>query len=115
MKTKLITLLFSSFVFLGNAQSNDTLSTIKNKDKISYKQFIAPAALITAGTLLLNTNLNTDLQINARKSFGENFHTSADNYIQLAPVAQIYLGKSLGFKPKNDFQHQTINIVMANV
>ncbi|WP_338407411.1 phosphatase PAP2 family protein [uncultured Flavobacterium sp.] len=115
MKIKLLTILISSIVFLGNAQTNDTISSIKKQNKISYKQFIVPVALITAGTLLLNTNINTDLQINARKSFGENFHTSADNYIPFVPVAQIYLGKSLGFKPKNDFYHQTINIAIANV
>jgi membrane-associated phospholipid phosphatase len=114
MKTKLFTLLFSSFVFLVNAQSNQTLS-LKNKDTISYKNFIAPAALVTAGIVLLKTNFNNDLQTNTRKLFGNSFHTSVDNIIPLAPVVQIYLGKYLGFQPKNDFQHQTINIVIANV
>lgn len=114
MKAKLFTLLFSLLVFISNAQSIDTISALKNQDKISYKKFIAPAILITAGTLLLKTNVNSDLQTNAKKLFGSDFHTSADNYIQLAPIAQIYLGKYLGFKPKNDFQHQTINIIIAN-
>lgn len=114
MKTKIFTLTFSLLVFLGNAQSKDTITTLKNQDQISYKQFIAPVALITAGTLLLNTKLNDDLQSNANRFFGENFHTSVDNYLQFVPVAQIYLGKSFGFKTKNDFQHQTINIVIAN-
>jgi len=115
MKTKLLTFVFSLLVFLGNAQSNYTISNIKNQEKISYKQFIVPVTLITAGTLLLNTALNDDLQSNANRFFGNDFHTPADNYLQFVPVAQIYLGKSLGFKPKNDFQHQTINIVIANV
>jgi PAP2 superfamily len=114
MKTKLLTLTFSLLVFLGNAQTKDSIAATKNQEKLSYKQFIAPAALITAGTLLLNTALNDDLQSNANDFFGEDFHTSADNYLQLVPVAQIYLGKTFGFKPKNDFQHQTINIVIAN-
>lgn len=114
MKAKFITLLSSLLVFMGNAQSKDTITSTKNQDKISCKQFIAPVALITAGTLLLNTALNDDLQSNANRFFGEDFHTSADNYLQFVPVAQIYLGKTLGFKPKNDFQHQTINIVIAN-
>ena len=114
MKTKLTTLLFSLLVFTGNAQSKDTIAAIKNQDKISYKQFIAPVALITAGTLLVNTALNDDLQSNANNFFGEDFHTSADNFLPFVPVAQIYFGKSFGFKPKNDFQHQTINIIVAN-
>jgi membrane-associated phospholipid phosphatase len=114
MKTKLITLSFLLLVFMGNAQSKDTIAAIKNQDKISCKQFIAPVALLSSGALLLNTALNKDLQSNANRFFGENFQTSADNYIQFAPVAQIYLGKTFGFQPKNDFQHQTINIVIAN-
>ena len=114
MKSKLLTLTFSLLVFLGNAQINDSISSIKKKDKLSYKQFITPVALITAGTLLLNTALNDELQSNNNKFFGEAFHTASDNYLPFIPVAQIYLGKSFGFKPRNDFQHQTINIIVAN-
>lgn len=114
MRTKLFAILFSSLVFMGNAQTKDSISSPKKQDKLSYKQFIAPAALITTGTLLLNTKLNDDLQSNANRFFGQNFHTNADNYLPFVPVAQIYLGKSFGFKPKNDFQHQTINIIVAN-
>lgn len=114
MKTKLTTLLFLLLVFMGKAQTNDTIVVIKNQDKISYKQFIAPVALLTSGTLLLNSALNDDLQSNANTFFGENFHTNADDFLPFVPVAQIYLGKSFGFKPKNDFQHQTINIMVAN-
>lgn len=114
MKTKLTTLLFLLLVFLGKAQSKDTITTIKNQTKISYKQFIAPAALVTSGALLLNTALNDDLQKNANNFFGEDFHTSADNYLPFIPVAQIYLGKSLGFTAKNNFKQQTINIIVAN-
>jgi membrane-associated phospholipid phosphatase len=115
MKTKLATFLFLLLVFIGHAQTNDSIYSKKIQNKISYKQFIAPAALLTAGTFLLNTKLNDDLQANANRFFGEDFHTSADNYLQFVPVAQIYLGKTFGFKPKNDFQHQTINIIVANV
>lgn len=114
MKTKLTTLLFSLLVFMGNAQSKDTIAAIKNQDKMSYRQFIAPVVMITAGTLLLNSALNEDLQSNAIRFFGQDFHTSADNYLPFVPVTQIYLGKTFGFKPKNDFQHQTINIIVAN-
>jgi PAP2 superfamily len=113
MKTKLTILFLALLVFMGNAQS--TIAAIKNQDKISAKQFIAPVVLITTGTLLLNTALNEDLQSNANNFFGEDFSTHADNYLPFVPVAQIYLGKTFGFKPKHDFQHQTINIAIANV
>lgn len=115
MKIKFITLIFSLLAFIVNAQNQDSTRVFKFKGKITYKQFIAPAALVTSGALLLNTALNDDLQRNANTFFGRNFSTHADDFLVFVPVAQIYLGKSFGFKPKNDFQHQTINIAIANV
>ncbi|TRX24020.1 phosphatase PAP2 family protein [Flavobacterium franklandianum] len=114
MKSKLTSILFLIMVFIGNAQTQDSISIPKSKDKISYKQFIAPIALITSGSLLANTIFNDDLQSNANQFFGENFNTRADDYLQFVPVAQIYLGKTLGFKAKNNFKQQTINIIVAN-
>ncbi len=114
MKTKLLTLILSSLVFIGNAQTKASISSIKNQKKISSKQFILPGGLVITGTLLLKTNLNTDLQVNAQNLFGNSFHTSADNYLQYISIGQIYLGNSLGLKPKNDFEHRTFNIVIAN-
>ena len=115
MKTKLASLSFLLLVFMGNAQTKDSIASEKKEDKISYKQFIAPVALITTGSLLLNSALNDDLQSNANRFFGEDFQTSVDNFLPFVPVAQIYLGKSFSFKPKNNFKQQTINIAIANV
>lgn len=115
MKNKLTIILFSLLISIGNAQSKDTISSLNNHDNISYKNFIVPTALITGGALLLRTQANENLQNDIRKAFGTDFHTEADNYLQFVPIAQIYGGKYLGFKPKNDFIHQTINIVIANV
>ncbi len=111
---KVTALVLLLIVFKGNAQAIDTTSTAKQHDKIALKQFVVPAVLVTSGALLLNTQANQNIQSDIRKEFGIDFHTSVDNYIQLAPVAQIYAGKYLGFKPKNDFVHQTINIAVAN-
>ena len=97
-----------------NAQSNDSIFLAKSRNNITYKQFFAPAALISGGFVLKNTTLNQNLQTDIRKVFGTDFHTKADNYLQYEAVLQIYGGKYLGFKPKNDFLHQTINIVIAN-
>ncbi|WP_310560875.1 phosphatase PAP2 family protein [Flavobacterium sp.] len=114
MKTKLSIFLFSLLVFVGNAQTQDSISASKSQNKLLYKQLIAPVALVTTGALLLNSKLNDDLQSNANRFFGKDFHTSVDDFIPFVPVAQIYFGKTFGFKPMNDFQHQTINIVLAN-
>jgi membrane-associated phospholipid phosphatase len=115
MKNYLFCLLFLLLIAAGKAQNKDSISSIQPKAKISFKQFIAPVALITAGTLMANTAINDNLQKNANRFFGEDFSSQADNVLVFVPIAQIYLGKSLGFKPKNDFYHQTINIAVANV
>ena len=115
MKTKIFALTFSFLVFFANAQTKGSISISKSKDKISYKHFVAPVALVTAGSLLLNSALNDDLQANANRFFGKDFKTNADDFLLFVPIGQIYLGKSFGFTPKNDFQHQTINIAIANV
>lgn len=114
MKIQLSFLLFVANILFGNAQNKDSISSIKTANKIEYKQFIAPIALVTAGTLLVNSALNEDLQSNANRFFGEDFHTSADNFLPFVPVAAIYLGPSFGFKPQNNFKQQTINIMVAN-
>jgi membrane-associated phospholipid phosphatase len=114
MKTKLIVVLFLASFFNGNAQSNDSIFIGKSPKNITYKQFIAPVALISGGFILKNTTLNQNSQTDIRKVFATDFHTKVDNYLQYEAVLQIYGGRYLGFKPKNDFLHQTINIVIAN-
>lgn len=100
------TLLFTQIY----GQKNDTLTS----NKLSYKHFIIPATLIAGGSLLLGSPLNADLQERSRAVTGENFHSGADNAFPLIPIAQIYAGKYLGFRPKNTVLHQSIDIVVAN-
>ena len=111
MKYKLILLVFIVLATQMYGQKIDTLSTSK---KLSYKAFIIPTAMITAGVILLNTDDNQELQDKSNNFFGKNFHSTADNIFPLVPIAQIYTGRYLGFEPKNNFKHQTIDLVVAN-
>ncbi len=111
MKNSVIAFLFTLIMLQMYGQKMDTLTPSK---KVSYKAFLLPTVLISGGTLLLNSRLNTDLQENFNTFFGENFHTYADNILLFAPIAQIYAGKYFGFKSKNDFSQQTKNIAIAN-
>lgn len=112
MKIKLLMVLIFFLSLNGNAQQKDSISSIK--DNLSYKHFIIPAALISSGLLLKNAPMNKNLQGNLRAILGTDFQTKADNYLQYEAVLQIYGGRYLGFKPKNDFLHQTINIAISN-
>jgi membrane-associated phospholipid phosphatase len=102
------------FLFISNAQSIDSISQTKCQDKISLKHFIAPTVLISGGLLIRNTPVNKNLQEDVQRTLGNDFHTEVDNYLQFGGIAQIYGGRYLGFKPKNDLLHQTINIAVAN-
>ena len=114
MKAYLIILFFLTSILKGNAQLNDTIPGVKNKKRIAYKEFIAPVTLISGGLLLKNTNQNHQFQSDFRKVLTKDFHTKADDFLQYEGILQIYGGRYLGFKPKNDILHQTINIVIAN-
>ena len=114
MKRKL-TLIFLLFVCLfANAQVIDTIAIVKTEDPLSYKQFIIPATLFTGGFVLLKTQSNKNIQTDIRKMFGTDFHTRYDDNLQFVSILQIYAGRALGFKPKNNFKRQTINILTAN-
>jgi|GEM_PF-2455748 len=111
---KIILVLLCSLTILSAiAQSKDSIAT--NKDsKLTYKPLIVPALLIGGGFALLHTQANENLQPKLRSILGTSFHTNADSFLQYEAVLQIYGGRYLGFTPKNDLLHQTINIVIAN-
>ena len=114
MKSKIIIALALLLSLKGNAQQKDSIPFLIKEDKLTYKQFVIPAVLISGGLIMKNTPMNTNLQSDFRKVLGEDFHNKIDNYIQYEALLQIYGGRYLGFKPKHDVLHQTINIVVSN-
>jgi len=114
MKSKIIIALALLLSLKGNAQQKDSIPFLIKEDKLIYKQFVIPAVLISGGLIMKNTPMNTNLQFDFRKVLGEDFHNKIDNYIQYEALLQIYGGRYLGFKPKHDVLHQTINIVVSN-
>jgi len=96
------------------SQQKDTVSSFTKDVKLTYKHFIFPAALISGGFAIKNTQMNSNLQNDLRKVMGEDFHTKIDNYFQYEAILQIYGGRYLGIKPKHDASHQTLNIVVSN-
>jgi membrane-associated phospholipid phosphatase len=114
MKEKIIIVLAFLISLNGIAQQKDTISLLIKEDKLTYKQFVIPAVLISGGLLMKNTQMNSNLQNDFRKVLGQDFHNKIDNYLQYEAVLQIYGGRYLGLKPKHDVLHQTINIVISN-
>ena len=80
-----------------------------------YKTIAAPTLLITGGLLTFNDNGvfdKYDVQ-HARQEAIPNFHTSADNYLQYAPIAVVYGLKATGVKTQHRFMGQTLRLLTA--
>jgi PAP2 superfamily len=113
MKIKLFSIAVF-FIINANSQIIDSTKVATKKNKLSFKHFILPTALITTGLLLKETPTNERLQTDIIKILGEEFDTEAENYFQFAPIIQMYAGNYLGLKSKNNFKQQTINTLVAN-
>ena len=114
MKSKFLLIILLFVCFFANAQAIDTTVIARSQKPLTYKHFIIPAFFIGGGFALSNTQSDLKLQNSIRKIFGTDYHTNIDDYLRREAILQIYGGRYLGFKPKNDFLHQTINILIAN-
>ncbi|SDZ86725.1 Membrane-associated phospholipid phosphatase [Flavobacterium gillisiae] len=110
---KKLSTLFLLVLFISQMYGQKIDSLAINK-KLSYKNFIVPAAVLTGGIFLLNSSQNNSIQEKSNAFFGIGFNSKIDNFTPLVPVAQIYAGRYIGFQPKNTVLHQTVDIVIAN-
>jgi hypothetical protein len=109
MKKNINHLPFSAVYFTNEWAKIDSLTI----DKKSVQSFIVPTALLTGGIFLLNSVQIIPFRKNLIP-FWKRFSTSIDDFTPLVPLAQIYAGRYMGFKPKNTIYHQTVDIVIAN-
>jgi PAP2 superfamily len=112
---KIILIAFLSFFSIINAQ--DTIKNVDSlvKEKFNYKKLILPASLIAVGGILKTPSIQTDIQKNIRNTFGEDFKTKADDYIQFLPAAQMLGGNALGFKSQHGYKQMATNILISNL
>lgn len=114
MKSKIIITIAFIISLNGIAQQKDTIPNLIKDNKLTYRQLVVPAVLFSGGLLIKNTPMNSNLQGDFRKILGEDFHTKIDNYLQYEALLQIYGGRYLGLKPKNEALRQTINMIVSN-
>lgn len=115
MKNQIFFLLLIFSVSIANAQ--DSLTIVKNtsKEQFNYNKLILPTGLIVVGAILKTPVLQKNIQENVRSVFATNFHTSADNYLQFVPVAQMFAGNVLGFQSKHGYKQMMINTIISGV
>jgi membrane-associated phospholipid phosphatase len=83
--------------------------------QVTYKSFILPASLITAGALGATGNfIISDTKIKeARDRNFPNFHTTVDNYLQYVPIAAGYA--MLINNKQHNFWHYTEKVAVTEV
>src|SRR3954471_12688254 len=85
------------------------------QDRITYKSFIIPTALITTGALGISGEFiipNNKIKEERDEEF-KTFHTSIDNYLQFAPMAAGYA--MLINNPKHSFWNYTEKVILTEV
>jgi hypothetical protein len=111
---KLLIILLT-FVFLVHcsktkAQVKDSTATTE-----LLKKMIFPTSLLGAGLLVFNSEFEKNIQEDIRNKVGNTFEFKIDDYIQYAPILEMYAADALGVKSKNDWFDQTKNLLFANL
>lgn len=103
--------IFTILILFGSAQSDSTRVLKK------IRPYTIPSLLIGSGLFINNTNSKfskQNLQQNILTKY-PNVNTNLDDFIPFAPVAQMYLGKVLGLKSKNNFYYQSKNLFFSQL
>jgi len=102
-----ILLIYSS---LGYAQVADSVH-----QNSLVRRSIVPTALIAGGVLITNSQFEQNLQEKLRSGLRDDFHSDIDDYLQYAPIAELYLADILGVKSKNHWFDQTKYLLISNL
>lgn len=86
--------------------------------KFDAKQLIAPAALITIGSIGVKAKFFDKINDKTREAMSYSQHgtkkTYADDYIQYLPIASVYGLSLLGAKAKHDYLDRTMVLVVSS-
>ncbi len=99
-----------SFTHIAIAQQSDTI----NKRSI-IKRSILPVSLITVGSIISGSTFEKNLETNLRDAVGNNYELRIDNYLQYAPIIEMYIADIAGVKSKNHWFDQTKYLIISNL
>lgn len=80
------------------------------KKTFKWERQILPLSLILSGTALTLSSIKEDFQKNIQKG-----NLPLDDYIQYVPIAQLYLGDTLGIKLKNTLWNKTKYLIISEL
>jgi len=92
------------------AQTQDTLM-----NKFSLKEYILPSTLIISGVLINDSEFEQNIQSRLRNKVGNDFEFRIDDYIQYAPIAEMYIADAINIQAKNHWFDQTKYLLISNI
>jgi membrane-associated phospholipid phosphatase len=117
MRITILLLIALAFFSVQNttAQTTNYTVTDSTKNALLLKQSIIPASLIGLGIIINNSTFEKNVQTNLRNKVGNDFHFPIDDYLQYAPIVEMYTADICGVKAKNHWFDQTKNLLIANL
>jgi len=104
----LIVFLLGHLTVAGQVSDSLTRKTI-------LKKSIFPATLILVGIIANNSQFEQNFQINLRNKVGNDFQFKIDDYLQFAPIFEMYLADALKVKAKNHWFDQTKYLLISTL
>lgn len=117
MRITISLLLALTFFSIQNTTAQTTNYSLSDSTKSAslLKQSIIPASLIGLGVIINNSTFEKKTQTNLRNKVGNDFHFPIDDYLQYAPIVEMYTADICGVKAKNHWFDQTKNLLIANL
>jgi len=106
--------LFLLILLLKNSWAQKSMIVKNDSIKNYYKPAIVASTLILTSYVLYKSDLEKKLTANIRNKVGNDFEFPIDNYIQYAPIAEIYIANIFKVKSLNNWKQQTTNLMFAN-
>ena len=114
-----INLLIALTVLLSICNAKGQTFKASNNDSIKsgslLKKSIVPASLIGLGIIINNSYFEKNFQTNLRNKVGNDFYFPIDDYLQYAPIVEMYTADILGIKARNHWFDQTKYLLIANL
>lgn len=93
-----------------NASNNDSI-----KSGPLFKKSIVPASLVGLGIIINNSHFEKNFQTDLTNKVGNDFHFPIDDYLQYAPIVEMYTADFLSIKVRDHWFDQTKYLLIANL
>ena len=106
-------LFFYIFLVITSSAPGQIRDSVKQESLLIKS--ITPAVLMGSGLLLSGSQPEKNLQVHLRGLVGDDFQSDVDDYLQYAPIAQLYIADLAGLRSRNHWFDQTKYLLISNL